>query len=192
MEFMKISTKLYLILALVVLLVAIALPREDKILSMLGIKDTAPKIRLGLDLQGGASLTFQADLSGIPQQDKAKAIEGVINVMNKRVNATGTSEAVVQTSGADRIAVQLPGEKDLAKAISLIGKTAELKFLSLGPDGVPLATDLTGKDLAKASADFDPQTGQPIVKFEMKGDAINKFADLTTKINNSCRSCTSN
>lgn len=180
---MKLSTKLYLILALVVVLVALALPREDKILSALGIKDTSPKIRLGLDLQGGASLTYQADLSGISAQDKSKAIDGVINVINKRVNSTGTSEAVVQTSGNDRIAVQLPGEKDLDKAISLIGKTAELKFLSLGPDGVPVATDLTGKDLSKAVADFDTQSGQPVVKFEMKGDAAQKFAELTTKIN---------
>lgn len=180
---MKLTTKLYLILALVVVLVALALPREDKIFSSLGIKDVAPKIRLGLDLQGGASLTFQADLKDIPQQDKAKAIEGVINVMNKRVNATGTSEAVVQTSGSDRIAVQLPGEKDLDKAIGLIGKTAELRFLSLGPDGIPQDTGLSGKDLSKASADFDSQTAQPIVNFEMKSSAVQKFADITTKIN---------
>lgn len=180
---MKLNTKLYLILALVVALVVIALPREDKILSAIGIKNTAPKIRLGLDLQGGASLTYQADLSQIPAQDKAKAIEGVINVMNKRVNSTGTSEAVVQTSGNDRIAVQLPGEKDLDKAISLIGKTAELKFLSVGPDGVPVQTDLSGKDLETSSADFDTQTAQPIVKFQMKSSAAAKFAELTTKIN---------
>ena len=181
--FMKLNTKLYLILALVVALVVIALPREDKILSAIGIKNTAPKIRLGLDLQGGASLTFQANLDGIPQQDRIKALEGVINVMNKRVNATGTSEAVVQTSGADRIAVQLPGEKDLERAISLIGKIADLKFLSLGPDGIPQDTGLTGKDLSKATVDTDPTTGQPIIQLELKSDATKKFAEITTKIN---------
>lgn len=183
MESMKLTTKLYLILTLVVVLVVLALPREDKVLSSLGINNLAPKIRLGLDLQGGANLTYQADLSGIAQQDKARAIESVINVMNKRVNSTGTSEAVVQTSGSDRIAVQLPGEKDLDKAIALIGKTAELKFLTVGPDGIPQATGLSGKDLSKATTDFDPQTGQPIINFEMKSESVQKFADITTKVN---------
>jgi len=180
---MKLATKLYLILALVVILVMIAIPREDKILTALGIKETALKIRLGLDLQGGASLTYQADLSKIAQQDKAKAMDGVINVINKRVNPSGTSEVVVQTSGSDRVAVQLPGVKDINQAIGIIGKTAQLTFLSVGPDNVPIATDLSGNDLESATADIDPQSGQPIIAFQMKGDGIQKFADLTKKIN---------
>lgn len=180
---MKISTKLYLILALVVVALLIAVPREDKILSAIGLKDTSLKVRLGLDLQGGASLTYQAQLKDIAQADRAKAIEGVINVINKRVNPSGTSEVVVQTSGNDRISVQLPGVKDVDQAIGIIGKTAQLNFYSLGADGVPQATDLTGKDLESATADIDPQTGQPIISFQMKADATKKFADLTTMIN---------
>ncbi len=180
---MKISTKLYLILALVVVALLIAVPREDKILSAIGLKDTSLKVRLGLDLQGGASLTYQAQLKDIAQADRAKAIEGVINVINKRVNPSGTSEVVVQTSGSDRISVQLPGVKDVDQAINIIGKTAQLNFYSLGADGVPQATDLTGKDLESATADIDPQTGQPIISFQMKADATKKFADLTTMIN---------
>lgn len=180
---MKLKTKLYLILALFIFLVALALPREDKILSALGIKNTSLKVRLGLDLQGGASLTYQADLSKISQQDKAKAIEGVINVINKRVNSTGTSEAVVQSSGNDRVTAQLPGFKNIDEATALIGKTAQLTFLSVGKDGLPQATDLSGKDLESATADIDTQSGQPVVAFQMKGDAVQKFADLTRKIN---------
>jgi preprotein translocase subunit SecD len=180
---MKLKTKLYLILALVVVLILIALPREDKILSALGINNSALKVRLGLDLQGGASLTYQADLSKIPQEDRAKALDGVINVINKRVNPSGTSEVVVQTSGSDRVTVQLPGVKDIDQAIGNIGKTAQLTFLSVGPDNLPQTTDLGGNDLESANADIDTQTGQPIVSFQMKGGAVQKFADLTKKIN---------
>jgi preprotein translocase subunit SecD len=180
---MKLKTKLYLILALVVVLILIALPREDKIFSALGINNSALKVRLGLDLQGGASLTYQADLSKIPQQDRAKALDGVINVINKRVNPSGTSEVVVQTSGPDRVTVQLPGVKDIDQAIGTIGKTAQLTFLSVGPDNIPQTTDLGGNDLESANADIDTQTGQPIVSFQMKGGAVQKFADLTKRIN---------
>lgn len=180
---MKLTTKLYLILALVILLILIAIPREDKILSALGIKDTALKIRLGLDLQGGSSLNYQADLSKIAQQDKTKAIDGVINVINKRVNPSGTSEVVVQTSGNNRVAVQLPGVKDINQAVGIIGKTAQLSFFSVGPDNTPTATSLSGNDLDSASADFDVQSSQPIIAFQMKGDAVQRFAELTKKIN---------
>ena len=182
-NYMKLRTKLYLILALLVVVVLIALPREDKLLSALGIKGTSPKIRLGLDLQGGASLTYQADLSKISSQDKAKAIEGVINVINKRVNPSGTSEVVVQTSGSDRVSVQLPGVKDINQAIGIIGKTAQLSFLSVGPDNIPQVTDISGNDLDSANADIDTQTGQPIVSFQIKNEAIQRFADVTKKIN---------
>ncbi|HMS92458.1 MAG TPA: hypothetical protein PKC05_03110, partial [Candidatus Saccharibacteria bacterium] len=125
---MKIKTKFYLILAFIALLILIALPREDKILSALGIKDTKLKVRQGLDLQGGASLLYQADLSKTDQADRAQAISGVIDVINKRVNPTGTSEVLVQTSGGDRVLVQLPGVTNIEEAINLIGKTAELNF----------------------------------------------------------------
>ena len=180
---MKVKTKLYLILALFVVLILIALPREDKIFSALGLKDAALKVRLGLDLQGGASLTYQADLSKIPSAEKAKAIDGVINVINKRVNPSGTSEVVVQTSGSDRVAVQLPGIKDIDQAIGTIGKTAQLTFLSIGPDNIPEATDLSGNDLESANADIDTQSSKPVVSFQMKSSAVQKFADLTKKIN---------
>ncbi len=180
---MKLSTKLYLIVALVVVLVLLAIPREDKILSAIGINTSPLKVRLGLDLQGGANLTYQASLKDIAPADKAKAIDGVINVINKRVNPSGTSEVIVQTSGSDRVSVQLPGVHDISEAIGVIGKTAQLLFLSVSPDGVPEATDINGNDLDSASADIDTQSGKPIITFQMKGEAVGKFAALTKKIN---------
>lgn len=182
---MKLRTRLLLILALVVVVIIIDVPREDKIFSAVGVKDTSLKVRQGLDLQGGANLLYQADLSKTPNEEKTKAVTGVINVIQKRVNPTGTSEVVVQTSGSNRLAIQLPGVKDINEAIGLIGKTAELNFYAVDANNLPAATQLSGKDLDNASADIDQQSGQPIISFTMKQDSVQKFADLTTKLNQS-------
>lgn len=182
---MKLKTKFYLILVFVAVLILIAIPREDKILSALGIKDTKLKVRQGLDLQGGASLLYQADLSKTESADKTKAISGVVDVINKRVNPTGTSEVLVQTSGSDRVLVQLPGIKDIDEAINIIGKTAELNFYQVNSDDSIIPSDISGKDLDNATTNIDPQSGQPVISFTMKNEAINKFAELTTEINKS-------
>lgn len=182
---MNIRTKFYLIIALTLFVAVIALPREDRVFSALGIKNGALKVRQGLDLQGGASLTYQADLSKLKAEEKQKAIAGVIDVVNKRVNPSGTSEVVIQTSGSDRVSVQLPGVTDVNQAIALIGKTAQLDFYRVPPGSTtPVPTQISGKDLASVAVDFDPQSAQPVVSFELKGgDATKKFAELTTQIN---------
>lgn len=175
--------KLYIIIALTILVAVLVIPREDRVFSALGLKNAALKVRLGLDLQGGANLVYQADLSKIDAKDRQNALDGTINVINKRVNPSGTSEVVVQTSGKDRIAIQLPGVKDINEAINLIGKTAQLSFYSVGAEGVPQPTEISGKDLKTATTDIDPQSGKPIIQFEMKPESVQKFADMTTKIN---------
>ena len=87
--------------------------------------------RLGLDLQGGASLIYQADTSGVWPDDRAAAVEGVRDVIERRVNATGVGEPSVRTAkvGGDfRINVELPGITDTNKAIAMIGQTPTLEF----------------------------------------------------------------
>src|SRR5439155_16773132 len=69
--------------------------------------------KLGLDLQGGTQLTLQADMSNIPADQQTTAMQGVINVIQRRVNAYGVAEAEIQTLGSDRVIVQLPGVKDI-------------------------------------------------------------------------------
>ncbi|MDP4038950.1 MAG: protein translocase subunit SecD [bacterium] len=186
---MSLRVKFYLVLALTVIVALLVLPREDKIFRALGIKDANLKVRQGLDLKGGANLIYQADLSKIDAKDRPTAIKGAIDVISKRVNPTGTSEVTIQTSGSDRIVVQLPGIKDTNEAINLIGKTAQLSFLEIPPAGdnaqsfSAIPTDLSGKDLKTAEVDIDPQTSKPVIRFEMKSEAVQKFADLTTRIN---------
>ncbi len=81
---------------------------------------------LGLDLQGGVSLTYQADLSTV--NDKLVAMQGLRDVIERRVNLFGVSEPVVQIQGQDRLVVELPGVKDVKQAIDMIGQTPYLEF----------------------------------------------------------------
>ncbi len=87
--------------------------------------------RLGLDLQGGAHLTYQANVQNIAPSDQSAAVEGVREVIDKRVNAFGVSEANVQTSKVGdvyRLIVELPGVTDTNAAIKSIGETPILEF----------------------------------------------------------------
>lgn len=82
---------------------------------------------LGLDLQGGVNLVYQADLS--QTNDKAGAMQGLRDVIERRINMFGVSEPVVQIQGQDRLLVELPGVKDVEQAIQMIGETPYLEFL---------------------------------------------------------------
>src|ERR1044071_296796 len=53
--------------------------------------------KLGLDLQGGTQLTLQADMSNVPSDQRDNAIKGVVNVLERRVNAYGVAEPQIQT-----------------------------------------------------------------------------------------------
>lgn len=185
----KTRRRLYIIIFITLITGLFLVPREDRILRALGIKNVAPKVKLGLDLQGGTSLTYEADLSQTPANERQKAMDGVLNVITKRVNPTGTSEAIIQQSGDSRVIAQLPGVTDAAAAAAQIGRTAQLTFYSLATDGdqaIPTASELTGKDLEQATADIDPQSAQPIIRFTMKsGDSTKKFGELTKQINES-------
>jgi protein-export membrane protein SecD len=87
--------------------------------------------KLGLDLQGGVHLVYEADMSAIAQDERAAALEGVRDVIERRVNAFGVSEPLVQTNisgGRYRVIVELAGVFDVGDAIDLIGETPILEF----------------------------------------------------------------
>jgi len=81
----------------------------------------------GLDLQGGVSLTYEADLSTV--SDESAAMEGLRDVIERRVNLFGVSEPIVQIQGDNRLVVELPGVDDVRSAIEMIGQTPYLEFL---------------------------------------------------------------
>ncbi len=87
--------------------------------------------QLGLDLQGGAHLVYEADMSAIPETNRADALEGVRDVIERRVGGIGVSEPQVQTGKVGdsyRLSVDLPGIGNVEDAIKLIGQTPILEF----------------------------------------------------------------
>jgi preprotein translocase subunit SecD len=83
--------------------------------------------KLGLDLQGGVHLLYQADLSAIPEGEKGEAMAGLRDVIERRVNLFGVREPIVQIQG-ERLIVELAGVIDPAEAVEEIGKTPFLEF----------------------------------------------------------------
>ena len=64
--------------------------------------------RLGLDLQGGTQLVLLSDLSKVDEGDRSNALNGVVQVIERRVNAYGVAEPLIQIQGNDRVIVELP------------------------------------------------------------------------------------
>jgi len=95
-----------------------------------------PKLRdtgfhFGLDLLGGTHLVYEADTQGITYKEQGDAIEGVRDVIERRVNVLGVSEPLVQTNYSGdkwRVIVELAGVKEVGDAIKQIGETPILQF----------------------------------------------------------------
>ena len=153
--------------------------------------------RLGLDLQGGAHLVYQADTSSIASSDVAEAMAGVRDIIERRVNLFGVAEPVVQTEnvgGERRLIVELAGVFDVREAIKTIGETPFLEFKELRRDksGVVasstgdalkdfVATNLTGRYLKKASLSFAENLGEPEISLEFNDDGAKIFEEITAR-----------
>lgn len=98
-----------------------------------GLTFTESTYRLGLDLLGGTHLVYEADLSQITEADRRDALSGVRDVIERRVNAFGVAEPVVQQIGESRIIVELAGISDVNEAIRQIGETPILEFKRPAP-----------------------------------------------------------
>ncbi len=104
---------------------------QKQILPILPDSIANNKINLGLDLQGGSQLDYKIDLRNVPDEDKQDIINGVINVITKRVNGLGVSEPNIYSSAVgneNHIIVELAGIKDLEEAKATVGKTIQLEF----------------------------------------------------------------
>ncbi|MFA5880425.1 MAG: protein translocase subunit SecD [Candidatus Margulisiibacteriota bacterium] len=172
--------KLGFILFILLVGLWIVIPQGFK---LTGIKKEA-KLAKGLDLIGGVHLAYQADLKDIADKDKDSALTSLKNTIDKRINSLGVSEPLIQSRkyGANYgIIVELPGIKDINSAINLIGKTALLQFKEQDSKGKWQKTSLTGKDLKRADATINQESGEPVVSIEFNSEGAKKFADLTKK-----------
>lgn len=96
------------------------------------------RLNLGLDLQGGIHLEYKADVSGLPAEKQADALAAAEAVIERRVNAFGVGEPLVQlakSGGEDRIIVELPGVSDIEEAKRMLKETPFLEFKKMaGPE----------------------------------------------------------
>jgi preprotein translocase subunit SecD len=133
--------------------------------------------KLGLDLQGGSSITFKADMKDIPQSERDDALNSAKVVIEKRINYFGVSEPVVQTEKVAndyRILVEIPGVTDINQAVSLVGKTAKLTFW----EGTGVIPASESAQTATQSALQDYESGRPIGVTAAVG-GIAKKSDLS-------------
>ncbi len=190
------------LLALIGLAAWIDIPQHPHI--SLGAFQRDLNVRLGLDLQGGSHLVYRANVEEAGVDDPAESLAGVRDVIERRVNAFGVSEPVIQTNRVGdefRVIVELAGVHDTQQAIDLIGETPQLDFRTerpleelseeeiqnqLNTDEGPTGdiqlferTDLTGKHLDRALIDFDQVTGIPSVVLEFDSEGSDLFAQIT-------------
>ncbi len=135
-------------------------------------------INLGLDLQGGVHVVLEAvDTPEAPV--KADSIDRVKAIIENRVNQFGVKEPIIQKEGSRRLIVELAGVKDPDKAIDLIGRTAQLKFVTA--DGRVV---IRGQDLQDAQAATNPTTNEHYVSLKFNSEGAKKFAAITTELVN--------
>jgi preprotein translocase subunit SecD len=167
------------VVAIVAIAAAISLPVHIPDFLPFASALNKPSIHLGLDLQGGTHLVYEADVSQLEGADRAEALNGVRDVIERRVNAFGVSEPLIQTSNYSntyRVIAELAGVSDVNQAIKLIGETPLLEFKEQAPTGTaaaPAANEgdiqtkallvlgraAKGEDFAKLVNEFSQDTG---------------------------------
>ena len=129
-------------------------------------------IKLGLDLKGGVSITYQVKDDNPTEEE----MSDTIYKLQKRVEQYSTEVSVYQ-EGDDRINVEIPGVTDANAILDELGKPGSLEFQT--QDG---ETVITGSDVKTASA----QSGQDdmgnkeySVELDLTDEGAEKFAEAT-------------
>ncbi len=160
------------------------------------------EFQLGLDLQGGAELLYEADLSEIEEGSRSQAMDGLRDVIDRRINTLGVREPEIETVIAGdvyRLRVRIPGITDPQEAIQEIGKTPYLEFSELKEDyeeiqkhnqevensgegeiqDVFKPTKLTGRYLKGANIAFDQNTYNPYISLQFNDEGSKLFEEIT-------------
>jgi preprotein translocase subunit SecD len=147
--------------------------------------------RMGLDLVGGSYLVYEVDMTDVASGDRGYVMDGLRDVIERRVNLFGVAEPRVTTSqsGDDyRLNVELAGVKDIKEAIKQIGETPFLQFAELKE--VPLTattttqelalTELDGRFVESAHLNFT-DVGMPLVSIEFDDEGAKIFRAITAR-----------
>ncbi len=121
-------------------------------------------------------------MSEIADEERVEALEGVRDVIERRVNAFGVSEPVVQTTttgGTYRVIVELAGVLDVTEAINQIGETPVLEFKEPGEE---LQRDPTEEELAELDAINveERKNAQALLARARAGEDFQKLIDDNT------------
>lgn len=145
---------------------------------------------LGLDLQGGAQLVYQADTTRVESAEKDNAVEGVRDVIERRVNGLGVAEPNIQTSkvGTDhRILVELPGVTDVNQAIKMIGETPILEFKEQNTEPPRALTPEEKKAIETYNADAKKRADEALKQVKQGkpfDEVVSQFTDEENTKNN--------
>ena len=93
------------------------------IVAVIAVTVVGTRPKLGLDLQGGSSITYQAKGGLTPD-----AVDKAVEIIRNRIDALGVAEPEITKQGADLIQVQIPGVEEPGAAERVIGRTARLSF----------------------------------------------------------------
>ena len=133
-----------------------------------------------------------------------RSADQAIQVLDRRVNALGTTEPTIERVGNDRIVVEVPGLKHTSRLKQILGTTAKLEFRFVANPGYnPADVDMLneynkqnqvvgtypvekqvivqGEDLTDAQPGFDPQTGKPVVNFRFNIRGGQEFGAATSQ-----------
>ena len=170
---MKTSKKISYLLILIVALAGLAY------ICVFGIgrnkSGSAADIKLGLDLAGGVSITYETVDSSPSQQD----MDDTVYRLQKRVE-TYSTEADVYQEGANRINVEIPDVTDANAILEELGQPGTLYFMDT--EGTVI---ITGNDIESAEAQAyrdNTNTVQYVVAFELKDSGKQAFGDATTRL----------
>jgi preprotein translocase subunit SecD len=153
-----------------------------------------------LDISDTGDGAVQLTLTEAATTEKIRhAVTQSIEVLNRRLNGTGTKETNVQQQGNDRILVEVPGLQDTTKVKELLGATAKLEFRLVADPGDPPSEYETlpeqqggtipvqkrvmvaGEDLVDAQPSFDSRTGEPDVNFRFNLRGGQRFGQVTSE-----------
>ncbi len=132
----------------------------------------ARNIKLGLDLAGGVSITYQVMEDDPSEED----MSDTIYKLQKRVEQYST-EASVYQEGTDRISIEIPGVTDANAILDELGKPGSLEFQT--SDG---ETVITGADVETASVKSgtdDLGNNEFMVELDLNDEGAEKFAEAT-------------
>ena len=156
---MRRNARVLIVIALIILVCAATLGiKEIEYNQFVRGGDTPLGLSLGLDLQGGSHLVYEAALRDAETDELMEVtddqMQSLVRTIERRINSSGLGEPIIQILGNNRLLIQLPGIRDPGRAKTLIGETARLEFKHRVIDVDPIPLDqITSSDISSITAD---------------------------------------